>query len=110
MKRASPRRDTWSRRRAVIRRELARRDRELFGPRGSGRRVSRNDQYFHLWQRILVQLAEALGKWTHNADFGRLEELAGELERAQRQEQLPRGLIRKILPRSRHGSIRKEQA
>lgn len=110
MKRPSPSRVALSRRRAVIRRQLARRDRELFGPQFSRQAVSRNEQYFHLWQRILVQLAEALGNRRREADFGRLHELAGELERAQRQERLPRGLVRKILPRSRHGSVRKKQA
>lgn len=97
MKRTSPRK-------RVRGSELAAQDRELFGK--TRRSVSRNDQYFHLWQRILVGLAQALRKRHRGADVERLDRLAQELEQAQQRGRLPASLVRKIVPRSRHGSLR----
>jgi len=105
MKKTSTRRRALSRRPTAIRRELTRRDRELFGSR---HRVSRNDQYFHLWQRILVRLAEVVGRRRREVEIARLDELAQELERAQRLGRLPASLVRKLVPGKRHGPPRQE--
>ena len=98
-----PTRRRASRRQTAIRRELAGRDRELFGSR---RRVSRNDQYFHLWQRILVRLAKAVDKRGRDVELAQLEQLTRELGRAQRLGRLPAGLVRKLVPGKRHGPPR----
>ena len=89
---------------AAVGRDLARRDRELFGKRRGT--VSRNDQYFHLWQRILVGLVAAIHGRHRGADVDRLDRLAQELERAQERGRLPTSLVRKIVPRGRHGTVR----
>jgi hypothetical protein len=85
----------------ALKRELARVDGELFS---AGRSVSRNDQYFHLWQRILLRLAEALGRRGQDTELARLEKLAAQLERAQRTRRLPAGLVRELI----RGQARKE--
>ena len=107
MKTTSTPRHVSSPRWEAVRRELARRDRESFGSLCSHQGMSQNDQFFHLWQQILVQLAEALGTRQRDVDFERLDELARELEQAQHRGRLPAGLVRKLIPRKRHGSPRK---
>jgi hypothetical protein len=98
MKRTSTRKAASS---SGLQRELARLDRELFG---AGRSVNRNDQYFHLWQRILLRLAEAIESRRQDTELARLEKLASQLERAQRTRRLPTGLVRELI----RGQARKE--
>lgn len=69
----------------------------------SRQRVSRNEQYFDLWQRILAQLASALGKQRRHVDLDRLELLAQQLEHAQQRGRIPTGVVRKLNPSKRHG-------
>ena len=67
------------------------------------RSASRNDQYFELWQRILVRLAESMECGQPDED---LAQLARELEQAQQQGRLPASLVRKLTQESRRGSPR----
>lgn len=92
-----PRRSTtsgW----AAARRELARRDRELFGQTGHAcPRVSRNDQYSHLWDRILLRLADVLAREPRGDELDALEDLSRSLAEAQEHRRLPPSLVRRVL-------------
>ena len=80
------------------RRELARRDQELFGFGGrSHPGAVRADQYLHLWDRILLQLGVALACEPCDDEIEVLEALSRELAEAQAQNKLPPPLVRRIL-------------
>ena len=71
--------------------------------RSMRRRVSRNDQYFQLWQRILLRLTESMERGQQDED---LAQLASELEQAQQQGRLPAALVRKLTQEPHRGSPR----
>lgn len=80
-------------------RELARKDRELFGARRSGQPALLNEQFFHLWQRIIVRAARGLVGGSGIAEAAKLETLSADLARAQRRRHLPPDLVRQLIPR-----------
>ena len=88
---------------AEIRRELARWDRVLFGLDQPTTTASLNAQFYHLWERVLMRLVEAMSHDHRASELARVEKLAADLERAQERGQLPPRLVRELVPRYPHG-------
>ena len=88
---------------AELRRSLARWDRTLFRADLPQSTRLLNAQYYHLWDRLILRMGEAVEHEDRASEIARLHRLACELEYAQERGQLPPRLVRKLVPRYPHG-------